>query len=173
MKLGKGPEQIGRWVYIIGLGLRSRHNWSAWTNITINIMIILKYGVSRMELSLRMITKKKKENNQNRRICFYLQQSNLRRKGMINVLHCKDQKLFLECLRNALPFSQEGCWTTTCMVVTPPGMSHNGLWHSPSVLLFSNIFPALINLTSFTVLGPFSFSKKTRISYLNILGNIR
>lgn len=72
-------------------------------------MIILKYGVSRMELSLRMITKKKKENNQNRRICFYLQQSNLRRKGMINVLHCKDQKLFLECLRNALPFSQEGC----------------------------------------------------------------
>jgi len=55
-------------------------------------------------------------------------------------------------------FSEEGCWTTTCIVVTPPGMSHNGLRHSPSVLLFSNIFPALINLTSFTVLGPLSFS---------------
>jgi hypothetical protein len=37
LKLGKGPEQLGRWIYIIGLGLRSRDNWSARTNITIKI----------------------------------------------------------------------------------------------------------------------------------------
>lgn len=55
-------------------------------------------------------------------------------------------------------FSKWGGWTTTCMVVTPPGILHNGLLHSPTVLLFSSIFPALINLTSFTVFGPFSFS---------------
>jgi len=60
--------------------------------------------------------------------------------------------------RILVPFSTEDGWTTTCMVVTPPGMSHSGLWHSPTVLLFSSIFPALINLTSFNVLGPFSFS---------------
>lgn len=57
-----------------------------------------------------------------------------------------------------LPLSRIGVWTTTCMVVTPPGISHKGLLHSPSVLLFSSIFPALINFTSFTVLGPFCFS---------------
>lgn len=55
-------------------------------------------------------------------------------------------------------FSWAGGWTTTCMVVTPPGISHNGLLHSATVLLFSNILPALINLTSFTVRGPLSFS---------------
>lgn len=55
-------------------------------------------------------------------------------------------------------FSKLGGWITTCMVVTLPGMSYNGLLQSLSVLLFSKILPALIIFTSLTVLGPFSFS---------------
>lgn len=65
------------------------------------------------------------------------------------------------------PFSSCG-WTTTCMVVTAPGISHNGLLHSPTVLLFSNILPALINLMSFTVCGPSSFSVQNK-KCLNVL----
>lgn len=56
-------------------------------------------------------------------------------------------------------------------MVTPPGVSTRGLLHSPTVLLFSNIFPALINFTSLMVLGPLSFSnwkeKKQSISLVN------
>lgn len=73
-----------------------------------------------------------------------------------NILH---PHLF--CFRpfdSFFPLSEGGAWTKTCMVVTPPGTSHNGLLHSPKVLLFSRIFPALIIFTSFTVLGPFSLS---------------
>lgn len=64
-------------------------------------------------------------------------------------------------------FSKGGGWTTTCMIVTPPGISHNGLLQSPTVMLLSSIFPALINLTSFTVLGPFSFSLGHRARMLS------
>jgi len=73
-----------------------------------------------------------------------------------NILH---PHLF--CFRpfeSFFPLSEGGAWTKTCMVVTPPGTSHKGLLHSPKVLLFSRIFPALIIFTSFTVLGPFSLS---------------
>lgn len=49
-------------------------------------------------------------------------------------------------------FAKDGC-TTTCMVITPLGSSPNGTLHWPTVLLFSNIFPALISLTSFAALG--------------------
>ncbi|KAK2413075.1 membrane-anchored ubiquitin-fold protein [Trifolium repens] len=60
------------------------------------------------------------------------------------------------------PLSVVGGCTTTCIVVTVPGASHKGLWlwHSPTVLLFSNIFPALIIFKSFIVLGPISLSSK-------------
>lgn len=72
---------------------------------------------------------------------------------------CKDVEnvSFKSCNRGIpVPFS-EGGRTTTCIVVTSAA-SQIGLLHSPNVLLFSNTFPAFINLTSFTVLGPFSFS---------------
>lgn len=48
--------------------------------------------------------------------------------------------------------------TTTCMVMTPPGSSPTGTRDSAKVLLFSRIFPALINFMSLIVLGPFAFS---------------
>lgn len=70
----------------------------------------------------------------------------------------KREKWFSTISENNIPLSIGGAWTKTCMVVTPPGTSHNGLLHSPNVLLFSRILPALIIFTSFTVLGPFSFS---------------
>lgn len=57
-----------------------------------------------------------------------------------------------------VPFSWGGWLTTTCMVVIPPGTSHSPLLHSPTVLLFSNICPALIIFKSFTVLGAFALS---------------
>lgn len=63
-----------------------------------------------------------------------------------------------DCLDDLFSLSMEDGWTTTCMVVTPPGISQRGLRHSPTVLLFSSILPALINLRSFTVLGPCSLS---------------
>jgi len=50
-----------------------------------------------------------------------------------------------------------GARTMTCIVVIPE-KSQIGLLHSDRVLLFSSIFPALISLRSFTVLGPFSLS---------------
>lgn len=59
--------------------------------------------------------------------------------------------LFSDC------FPEVGARTTTCIVVIPE-KSQIGLLHSDRVLLFSNIFPALISLRSFTVLGPFSLS---------------
>jgi len=60
-----------------------------------------------------------------------------------------------ENLPDCLP--EVGARTTTCIVVIPE-KSQIGLLHSDRVLLFSNIFPALISLISFTVLGPFSLS---------------
>lgn len=74
---------------------------------------------------------------------------------------------------NIKPFSVVGGCTTTCIVVTVPGASHRGLWHSPTVLLFSNIFPALINFKSFIVFGPFSLSSKQKTNlqlYISIKG---
>lgn len=67
-----------------------------------------------------------------------------------------------------LPFSGGVGWTTTCIVVTPPGISHKGFLHSPTVVLFSNILPALINFKSSTVLGPFPLSTKRQTCYMSI-----
>lgn len=65
-------------------------------------------------------------------------------------------------LKKVLPFSVTGGWMMTCIVVTAPTRLETGLRQSLTVLLFSNTFPALINFTSFTVLGPFSFSTQTK-----------
>jgi len=48
--------------------------------------------------------------------------------------------------------AKDGC-TTTCMVMTPFGSSPKGVLHWPTVLLFSRILPAFINLTSFAAVG--------------------
>lgn len=48
--------------------------------------------------------------------------------------------------------ANDGC-TTACIVITPFGSSPRCILHCPTVLLFSKIFPALINLTSFAALG--------------------
>jgi hypothetical protein len=69
--------------------------------------------------------------------------------------HLKSFAFFAALLSDCLP--EVGARTTTCIVVIPE-KSQIGLLHSDKVLLFSNIFPALISLTSFTVLGPFSLS---------------
>lgn len=61
---------------------------------------------------------------------------------------------------NDLPLSVVGGRTTTCIVMTPPGISLTGDRDSARVLLFSNIFPAFMSFNSFIVLGPFSFSVK-------------
>jgi hypothetical protein len=60
--------------------------------------------------------------------------------------------------------------------VVIPEKSQIGLLHSERVLLFSNIFPALISLRSFTVLGPFSLSVELRGKGKNttkLLGRMR
>lgn len=57
---------------------------------------------------------------------------------------------------------------TTCMVMTHPGISPKITLESASVLLFSKILPAFINLRSFIVFGPFCFSAQTTQFYLSI-----
>lgn len=47
---------------------------------------------------------------------------------------------------------------TTCIVMTPPGISLRGSRDSESVVLFSSILPALISFISLMDLGPFSLS---------------
>jgi hypothetical protein len=57
-------------------------------------------------------------------------------------------------------------------VVTAPEKLPTGLLQSPTVLLFSNILPALISLTSFTVFGPFSLSAHIHTNKQNHKGLI-
>lgn len=56
--------------------------------------------------------------------------------------------------------AKDGC-TTACIVITPFGSSPNGILHCPTVLLFSKIFPALINLTSFAAFGAIFLSENS------------
>lgn len=58
-----------------------------------------------------------------------------------------------------LALAKDGC-TTACMVITPLGSSPNGILHCATVLLFSKIFPALINFTSFAAFGAIFLSDK-------------
>lgn len=55
-------------------------------------------------------------------------------------------------------FAKDGC-TTACMVITPFGSSPKGALHWPTVLLFSNTFPAFISFMSFAPLGTIFLSK--------------
>ena len=61
---------------------------------------------------------------------------------------------------SAIPLFLSACGgrTTTCIVITPPGISPTGTWDSASVRLFSNILPALISFKSLTVFGAISLS---------------
>jgi hypothetical protein len=63
-----------------------------------------------------------------------------------------------------LALSFVGGRKTTCMVITHPGISPKITLESASVLLFSKILPAFINLRSLIVFGPFCFSAQTHNS---------
>jgi hypothetical protein len=61
---------------------------------------------------------------------------------------------------SAIPLFLSACGgrTTTCIVITPPGISPTGTRDSASVRLFSNILPPLISFKSLTVFGAISLS---------------
>lgn len=62
--------------------------------------------------------------------------------------------------RPGLAFVGDGC-TTTCIVMTDLGRSSNGALHCATVLPFSKILPAFINLMSLADFGTTFLSIKT------------
>lgn len=60
------------------------------------------------------------------------------------------------------------------MVITPLGSSPNGVLHCATVLLFSKIFPALINFTSFAAFGVtfLSDNKQNCSNYITFMVNV-
>lgn len=82
---------------------------------------------------------------------------------------CNAQNKVVDGVVVPLALSFVGGRKTTCMVITQPGISPSITLESASVLLFSKIFPAFINLRSFIVFGPFCFSAQMNSSTCQIL----